>query len=392
MDSTPSAPSIGRRFIFVNFLFSLGFGQNFVYTGSMLLDEVKIFIPTAIAFFVGIGITPILSHYLYKHQMWRKTGKVDMGGKATPIFNSLHKDHEVKTPKMGGVVIWGSVFLTVLVVWFVAKVFPNAITLKLNFLNRSQTWLPFFTLIAGSLIGLIDDISEVKGTGSHIAGGLSLKKRLFVVFGISLVGAYWFFFKLGISTVAIPFDGIVDIGWWFIPFFSLVMLTVYASGVIDGIDGLAGGVFASAFTAYAIIAQYQNQIDLAAFCAVVVGGILAFLWFNIPPARFYMSETGSMGLTITLAMVAFLTDAPVNGKGLLVLPIIAFPLTITVLSNIIQVFSKRFRHKKVFLIAPIHHHFEAIGWPSYKVTMRYWVISVVFALIGIIIALSGHLV
>ena len=356
----------------------------------MVIDTVKIFIPSAIAFFVGIGITPILSHYLYKHKMWRKTGKVDMGGKETPVFNSLHKDYESKTPKMGGIVIWGSVFLTVLIIWFVAKVFPGTITNKLNFLNRSQTWLPFFTLIAGSLIGLVDDFWEAKGIGDHAAGGLSLKKRLFIVFLISLVGAYWFFVKLGVSSVAIPFDGIVDIGWWFIPFFSLVMLTVYASGVIDGIDGLAGGVFASAFAGYAIIAQYQHQIDIAAFCTVIVGAILAFLWFNIPPARFYMSETGSMGLSLTLAVVAFLTDAHVDGKGVLVLPIIAFPLTITVLSNIIQVTSKKLRHKKVFLIAPLHHHFEAIGWPSYKVTMRYWVISIVFALIGVIIALSGH--
>jgi phospho-N-acetylmuramoyl-pentapeptide-transferase len=162
----------------------------------------------------------------------------------------------------------------------------------------------------------------------------------------------------------------------------MVMLFLFSSGIIDGVDGLSGGVFAAIFAAYTGIAFFQNQIDLAAFCAVIVGGILAFLWFNIPPARFYMTETGVLGLTTTLTVVAFLTGEVV------VLPIIALPLFATVISNLIQVFSKKLRNgKKVFLVAPIHHHFEAMGWPSYKVTMRYWVISVIFAIMGMVIAL-----
>jgi phospho-N-acetylmuramoyl-pentapeptide-transferase len=360
----------------------------------MILDVVKVFVPTAIAFFVGIVMTPFLTHYLYKYKMWKKkAGKVAMDGSATPLFNALHKDKEVGTPKMGGIIIWGSVLITIIIIWLLSELFPSGTTGKLNFLHRNTTWLPLFTLIAGSLIGLIDDFYEVLGTGDHVAGGLSLKKRLFVVFIISLIGAWWFYTKLEVSSVSIPFDGIVNIGFWFVPLFSLVMLAVYSSGVIDGIDGLAGGVFATVFSAYGMIAFYQQQIDISAFCFVVVGGILAFLWFNIPPARFYMAETGTMGLTLALAVIAFLTDAHVEGKGLLVLPIVAFPLTITVLSNVIQVTSKKFRHgKKVFLIAPIHHHFEAIGWPAYKVTMRYWVLSIIFALIGVIIALSGHMI
>ena len=350
-----------------------------------IIDIAKVFIPSAAAFFIGISFSPLLTHYLYKYKMWKKkAGKKAIGGGDTPIFDRMHKNKEVGTPKMGGIVIWASVLFTIFIVWLISKIIPTELTLKLDFLSRSQTWLPLFTLVFGSLIGLVDDVLEVFGVGDYFAGGLSLTKRLIVVLGIGSVGAWWFFVKLDISTITVPFIGMIDLGILFIPFFILVMMAVYSGGVIDGIDGLAGGVFAAIFSAYAGIAFFQNQIDLAAFCAVIVGAILAFLWFNIPPARFYMSETGTMGLTVTLSVVAFLTDT------VLVLPIIAFPLFVTVLSDIIQVISKKMRNgKKVFLVAPIHHHFEALGWSPQKVTMRFWILSVVFAIMGMIIALVG---
>ena len=162
------------------------------------------------------------------------------------------------------------------------------------------------------------------------------------------------------------------------------MLATFSGSVIDGLDGLAGGVMATAFAAYAGIAFFQEQIDLAAFSAVIAGAIAAFLWFNIPPARFYMGETGILGLTTTLTVVAFLTDA------VLVLPLIALPLVLDSASVIIQLFSKKFFGRKIFLVAPLHHHFEAIGWPHYKVTMRAWVLSAVSAIIGMVIALLGR--
>ena len=351
-----------------------------------IIDIAKVFIPSAAAFFIGLAITPLLTHYLYKYKAWKKRSvAVATDGRAAPISQRLHRDEEKKTPRMGGIIIWLSVLFTILAVWLISKIFPSDTTLKLDFLSRNQTWLPLFVLVVGSLIGLIDDILEViGGGGDHFAGGLSLKKRLIVVLGIGSIGAWWFFVKLGISTIMIPFIGVVNLGFFFIPFFILVMMAVYSGGVIDGIDGLAGGVFASIFSAYAGIAFFQGQIDLAAFCAVIVGALLAFLWFNIPPARFYMSETGTMGLTLTLTTVAFLTDT------VLILPIIAMPLLAASASSSIQLLSKKFRNgKKVFLVAPIHHHFEAIGWAGPKVVMRYWILSVVFALLGMILAFVG---
>ncbi|HJN62793.1 MAG TPA: hypothetical protein QGH03_00985 [Candidatus Paceibacterota bacterium] len=352
----------------------------------MILDIIKVFAPVTVSFFIGMALTPILTHYLYKHKMWKKKVKsVAIDGRATPVFTKLHAGKEVGTPRMGGIIVWASAIATILLFWILAMAFPNDLLFeKMNFLSRGQTWLPLFTFFIGALVGLLDDYFEINENSDYFAGGLSLKKRLFIVLILSLIGGYWFFFKLGVSTIAIPFFGELALGSFFIPFFALVMLFIYSGGIIDGIDGLSGGVFATIFSAYGLIAFLQNQIDLAALSFVVVGSLLAFLWFNIPPARFYMSETGTMALTLLLTVVAFLT------KQVGVLPIIAFPLVATTLSAIINVTSKKFRGgKKVFLSTPIHHHFEAIGWPGYKVAMRYWVISVVAAIIGLIIALIG---
>lgn len=352
----------------------------------MVIDLFKVFAPVTVAFVIGIALTPLLTNYLYRHELWKKrAGKVAPNGEATPIFNQLHQHKEVGTPRLGGIIIWSSVILTVLVIWIVSLLFPSEFTQKLNFLSRNQTWLPLFTLLVGSLVGLVDDWLEVKGTGSYLAGGLPFKKRLFLVFLLGLVGAYWFYFKLGQSAIHVPFVGEFSIGWWIMPFFVLTMIGLFSSSVIDGLDGLAGGVMAIIFAAYTGIAFFQNQIDLAAFAAAITGGTLAFLWFNIPPARFYMSETGILGLTTTLTVLAFLTETT------LVLPIIAMPLLLTMLSVIIQLVSKKWRHgKKVFLVAPLHHHFEAIGWPAEKVVMRYWVFGIVLAVVGMIVALIGR--
>lgn len=354
----------------------------------MIIDIVKVFLPSVIAFVIGIAITPALTSYLYRNKMWKKkAGKTEN----TPMFNALHKEKEVGTPRMGGVVIWLSAAITIIFLWILGQIFNLPLFQKIDFLSRNQTWLPLSTLILGGLIGLIDDYFEIKGTGGHSAGGMSLKKRLTIVALIGLMCGSWFFFKLDIHEIGLPHAfGTLNLGLLFIPLFMLVTVGLYSGGVIDGIDGLAGGIFGCIFLAYAGVAFYQNQIDLAAFCALVAGAILAFLWFNIPPARYYMSETGTMGLTVTLSVIAFMTDKLGGGYGLLVLPVIAFPLLATSFSNIIQVVSKKTRGgKKIFLIAPIHHHFEALGWPAYKVTMRFWVIGIIFAILGLILALVG---
>ena len=351
----------------------------------MLLNSVKIFVPTAFAFFLALLFTPIATHFFYKYKMWKKYSRST--NTSTSGFHKIHNEkEELKTPRVGGIIIWVSALLTTLVFYLTSILFPFPDTEKMNFLSRNQTLIPFFTLLLGSLIGLWDDLIQIYGNGKFARDDKSWRKwKAFLVTLISFLIGFWFFYKLGITSIHIPFGGEIYLGILIIPFFIIVALATFSGGVIDGIDGLSGGVLVFIFAAYSVIAFANNQIDLAAFSGVITGALLAFLWFNIPPARFYMGETGIMGLTITLATFAFLTDS------VLILPVVALPLVVTSGSVILQTLSKKFRGgKRLFKLAPIHHHFEALGWPSYKVTMRFWILSIVFAIIGIILAIISR--
>jgi phospho-N-acetylmuramoyl-pentapeptide-transferase len=350
---------------------------------DITINVIKIFALGAAAFILAFWLTPILTHFLYKYHLWRKeirTKSID--NKELFFFKKFHSEKEIHVPRFGGLLIWISV-LVLAIVFFLLSFTDVWWLKKLNFLSRSQTWLPLFALVAASLVGLLDDILQVLGKGKYIAGGLKLKHRLILVALIGLIGAWWFYYKLGFSTIHIPGNGDFFFGTWYIPVFVLIMLATYSGGVIDGLDGLGGGAFGIMFAAFGGIALFQNQIDLAAFCIAVAGAILAFLWFNIPPARFYLGETGTLGLCCALTVVAFLTDS------VLVLPIIGFLLVIESGSVILQLISKKLTGRKIFLAAPVHHHFEAKGWPHYKITMRFWVIGIVMAIIGVAIRLLG---
>ncbi|MDP2741489.1 MAG: hypothetical protein Q8O66_02280 [bacterium] len=360
---------------------------------SFTFNIIKVLGLASIASVIAAFWCPLLINFLYKHKFWKKEARMKaISGEDAPIFNSLHKDRETKVPRMGGLLIWITTAIMIFLFFLLSLIFPNSWLSQLNFLSRSQTWLPLFTLISASILGLVDDMLVVSGSstktffgktwaGKYIGGGLSLKKRLLILTLIGLIGSIWFYQKLGWDVVTIPLFGQVSLGLFYIPLFIIVMIACWSGGIIDGLDGLAGGAFASIFGAFTIIAFSQGKVDLAAFCAVIVGTLFAFLWFNIPPARFYMGETGILGLTTVLSVVAFLTDS------VFVLPIIAGLLVIETGSVIIQLLSKKFRKKKIFLSAPIHHHFEAIGWPQYKITMRFWIIGIVLAIMGVAIRL-----
>lgn len=350
-----------------------------------MTNAIKIFLPAVVSFIIGIILTPIATHYFYKYKMWRKTGRNNnIATNNISGFSKIHDDKaEVSTPRTGGMIVWVSVILTLAVIMLLDYFLHGYIQNKFYFISRNQTLLPFFTLIVASIIGLGDDFLQIFGRGKWATDPIILRYiKIGIILSLGFIIGLWFYYKLGVTELYIPWYGFINLGYLFIPFFILIMLSLWSSSVIDGIDGLSGGVLASIFMAYTLISFFNNQVDLATFCAVITGGILAFLWFNIPPARFYMGESGMIGLTVTLSVIAFLTDT------VLLLPIIAFPLFITSLSDVIQITSRKLRNgKKVFLFAPLHHHFEALGWPKYKVTMRYWIVGIITSIIGVIISI-----
>ncbi len=317
------------------------------------------------AFLLAMLATPVLTSILYRY----KLGKKIREGK-TPIFSSLHKGKE-NVPTMGGILVWGSVLF-----W---TIFFNN--------TRSQTWLPLFILISAALLGLVDDLYNIFAIGPN-GGGMRGRYKLIWQVALAAVGAWWFYMKLGWGTahgIHIPALGDISIGWWYVPLFVFVIVGMSnAVNITDGLDGLAGGLLALAYSAYSIIAFAQGSFSLAAFCACVVGALLAFLWFNIYPARFFMGDTGALALGATLGVIAMLTNT------VAVLPIIASVFVIETLSVILQIFWRKAFKKKLLLSAPLHHHLEANGWPEAKVTMRFWVIGAVSAMIGIVIALLGR--
>jgi len=318
---------------------------------------------------ISIILTPIYTHFAYKYQWWRKVRTESVDGKAAPIFHKLHAaKHRRHIPTMAGIVILLSV---------------ATVTFALNF-SRSQTWLPLFTLLTMGLLGFVDDFMHVKGLANK-TGGLSAKIQIICITLLSLAGAYWFYYKLGWNIIHIPGWGDLTIGLFYIPLFMLVFFATSKSvGITDGLDGLSGGLLMFAFAAFGAIALFEGNRGIAGFCATVFGVMLTYTWFNIFPARFFMGNTGSIALGATLGVIALLTNS------VFVLPIIGILFFIESGSSALQLASKKLRGKKIFLSAPIHHHFEAIGWPETKVTMRFWLIGIVSAVIGVVLGILGR--
>ena len=347
----------------------------------MEADIIKILILSGLAFIVAMLWTPLLSNFLYKY----KLGKTIRNSGATPIFSKLHAAKS-GTPTMGGILVWLTALVFAVAFYYVGRWSSWPMLQHLNFLSRSETWLPLAVLGASALVGLFDDWLDVRGKGTNGGGGMTMLKRLAVYTLIAAVGALWFYFKLERDTFNIPFFGHFHLGCSYILVFIVVIVaTAFSVNETDGLDGLAGGVLLTSFAAYAVIAFMNGKVNLAALCGIIVGGLLAFLWFNITPARFYMGDTGSMSLGITLGIIAMLTDSAV------ILTIVGSVFVLESISVIIQLLSKKIRKKKVFLSAPIHHHFEAIGWSEAKIVMRFWVIAGVSAAAGLVIFLLDRL-
>lgn len=338
---------------------------------ALTSEMVVMFVFSVAAFFLAMILTPIYTYFAYKYKFWKKQRTEDVSGEKLEVFNKLHADKFKRHfPTMAGII---------------AVVAISVVTFCFNF-DRAQTWLPLAALLGGAVVGLIDDIINVFGTGKGVAGlRSSVKFTIIIAIGAAL--GWFFFVKLGYDSVYVPFFGDIHFGWAIVAIFAfIVVATSNAVNITDGLDGLSGGLLTASFGAYAIIALLQGNYGIAGFCFTIIGALLSYIWFNIYPARFMMGDIGSFAYGTALGVVAMLTNA------VLLLPIIGILFVIEAGSSLLQMTSKKFFHKKIFISAPIHQHLEANGWPETKVTMRFWVISLVSATLGVIIALAGGVV
>ena len=314
-------------------------------------------------------LTPIFTDLAYKHEWWKKPRTDSWSGGAATVYAKLHAaKHRRNVPNMAGLI-----FVTAVVI----------VTILAN-LDRGQTWLPLAGMVGAGAIGLIDDIMNIRGS-SKIAGmKASIKFGLYSL--VAIFGGIWFYTKLDVHTISLSGMHHLEVGILIIPLFWLVVVaTANSVNITDGLDGLAGGLLTSSFTAYAMIAAIEGKYALATFCLTVVGALLSYTWFNIFPARFFMGDVGSFALGTALGVIAMQTDT------IYVLPIIGAVYIMETGSVIINRLSRKFRNgKKVFLSSPIHHHFEAIGWPETKITMRFWILGQVSSVIGLLVFLLGR--
>lgn len=339
-------------------------------TEPILISQLtRILLLAAASFLLAMCLTPVYTYFAYKYKWWKQVRDSATTGEKAPIFYKLHAaKHRRHIPTMAGIIIMLAVTI---------------VTLLFNW-SRSQTYLPLFSLIGAGLVGLLDDIINIRGQGKGVAG-LRGKLKFGLILAIAIIGAMYFYFKLGYDLLHIPAVGSFSIGWLYIPLFILVVVsTANAVNITDGLDGLSGGLLAAAFGAYGVIAFAQGNIGIATFCITVVGAVLAYTWFNIFPARFFMGDSGAFALGTALGVIAMLTDS------VLVLPIIGAVFVAEAGSSAIQILSKKLLGRKIFLSAPLHHHLEAKGWPETKVTMRLWIIGAVVGVLGLLIGLIAR--
>lgn len=335
---------------------------------TMTYDLAMIAFLSVITFLLAMFLTPFYTFMAYRYRFWKQQRSTSTTGEKLAVFTRLHASKfKRKIPTMAGMI--GVVAITIA-------------TFAFN-LDRAQTWLPLAALIGGGAVGLLDDIINIRGQGLGVAGLRSSLKFLMITALAATLG--WFFYaKLGYDAIHVPYVGGVDLGWLIVPLFTLaVVSTGNAVNISDGLDGLSGGLLMSSYSAFGVIALLQGHPMIAGFCFTVVGALLSYIWFNIHPARFFMGDVGSFAYGTALGVVAMLTNT------IFLLPVIGVLFVIEAGSSLIQITSKKFFHKKVFLSAPIHHHLEAMGWPETKVTMRFWVIANVAAVVGVVLAVTG---
>lgn len=347
----------------------------------ILPQAVRIILLTTLSFGFALIFTSVVFRWLVKYGFGKQIRTLE----EAPVYSELHRKKE-GTPTAGGIIIWGTTIFLALAFW-AASIFFDGAWNYFNFVDRRETYLPLAAFFIAAVVGLIDDWMGTLRLGGGKGGGIKMRHKALLYLTIASVGAWWFWSRLEWDVLNIPFFGNFTIGWWYAPIFIFIIFaTAFSANETDGLDGLLGGTALTAFASLTAVSFTLERYDLAAFGGVVIGALLAFLWFNIYPAKFFMGDTGSMSLGITVGVIAMLTNTA------LLLPFFAVIWVVESLSVIFQFASKKLFHKKIFLSSPIHHHFEALGWPESQITQRFWIISGIGAALGLVIFFLARLV
>jgi len=324
-------------------------------------------------FFAAILLVPLFFKLVARFNLRKKIYKED-----APVFQSLHSKKQ-GTPTMGGLIFLLAVLLTTSIFYLGDKLKIEFLSF-FNFVNRRETFLPLFAFFFSGFIGFLDDLFGLKTNSKRT--GLRIKEKLIIYTSLAILGAWWFVAKLNFNFINLDSLFFFVGTFWFIFYFIFVFLAVsFSANETDGLDGLLAGISLSILFAHLIIAFLNQDYHLAAFISSLIGSLTAFLWFNVYPAKFFMGDTGSMSLGVTIAILSFLSGTT------LLLPLMAPIFVLESGSVILQVLSKKIRKKKIFLSTPIHHHFEAKGLPEPTIVFRFWVVNAIGSILATVIYL-----
>lgn len=323
----------------------------------------------------GLLYVPFI-RLLYKWRFQRAKQKtLDAFEKRTPIFDRFHQK-KAGTPVGGGLlIIMLTTFLFPLTL-LIMKYFWIPITSV--YPMGSEIKILLFTFLSFGILGLLDDAKKTFGVTSSKFFGLRLRHKLLLETVLAGIIGFWLVHDLKIDILYLPLLGVIEMGWWFVPLAILIIISfANAYNITDGLDGLATGVLVIALVAFWVISASILDSPLSVFIAIWLGSLLAFLYFNVFPARIFMGDVGALSFGATLAVVALiLGKAPA-------LVIIGGVFVVEVASSLLQLLWKKFFGRKLFSAAPLHLWLQNKGWPEPKIVMRFWVISIVFAIFGL---------
>ena len=328
----------------------------------------------------SVLIVPFIN-LLYKWKLTRKKEAPDHG--KVPLFDKLH-DIKEGTPVGGGVLIIGVVTI------LFAISFPLAsflgLFVKSSFSLRAELFIIFFTFISFGLLGLSDDLLKVfhKPTKGVLGlwFGLRRKQKFILQWILAFFIGFFIYEYLGVHIINIPgFNKVWDLGLWYIPFSAFVIVAFSnAFNITDGLDGLSGGLLIICLAVFEVIATGNLDTPLLFFISLWVGALLAFLYFNVWPARLFLGDTGALSFGAMLAVIGLIT-----GK-ILALVVVGGIFVVEAASSLIQIAGWKFLKKPVFPLAPIHHTFLARGWKEPKIVMRAWILGILLAVFGLWLA------